>query len=205
MILNLQLIRKNKNIQKIDKCWINEIEVVNMNTKNNQRYKASSEKIETAFLSLMLNTNYENISISQICKQAEINRSTFYCHYDGINDLIVKIEAKFANSMASIFNFGERQTHEAFIEMFSFVKENKYFYKAFLNLPYASFAETNTKKKVLSSLKNKPTRNDIDLFYRASFFGAGIKEICRIWLERDCIESPEQMAELLLEEYTNRS
>ena len=35
--------------------------------------------------------------------------------------------------MASIFNYGERQTHEAFVEMFTFVKENKYFYKAFLN------------------------------------------------------------------------
>lgn len=175
-----------------------------MNIKNNQRYKSSSEKIETAFLSLILKGNYENISISQICESAKINRSTFYSHYDGINDLVVKIESKFANSMASIFNFGERQTHEAFIEMFTFVKENKYFYKAFLSLPYATLAETNTKKKVLSSIKNKPTKNDIDLFYRASFFGAGIKEICRIWLERDCIESPQEMAELLLQEYTNR-
>ena len=43
-------------------------------------------------------------------------------------------ESKFAKGTASIFKFGERQTHEAFIEFFTFVKENKYFYKAFLQM-----------------------------------------------------------------------
>lgn len=178
-----------------------------MNTKNNLRYKISSEKIETAFLTLILNHKYENITISDICKQANVNRSTFYCHYDDINDLIIKIEGKFANSMAGIFNFGERQTHEAFVEMFTFVKENKYFYKAFLNIPYTTIAETKTKTDVLKNISentNIDKSNNIGLFYRASFFGAGIKEICRLWLERDCKENPEQMAKLLLEEYSNR-
>lgn len=178
-----------------------------MNTKNNKRYKMSSEKIETAFLSLILNHNYEDITISQICKQANINRSTFYVHYDDINDLIIKIESKFAKGMASIFNFGLRQEHEAFVEMFTFVKENKYFYKAFLNIPYATLAETNIKIDVLKHIRDNTKfnkSNKIGIFYRASFFGAGIKEMCRLWLQYDCRESPEEMASLLLEEYKNR-
>lgn len=179
-----------------------------MNIKNNIRYKMSSEKIETAFLTLILNHKYEDITISQVCKQAGINRSTFYCHYDDINDLIVKIESKFAKGMAGIFNYGERQNHQAFVEMFTFIKENKYFYKAFLSIPYQTLAETNTKKDILSNVKEKkaiPTNNEIELIYRASFFGAGIKEMCRIWLERHCKESPEEMAYTLFKEYTNRS
>ena len=179
-----------------------------MNTKNNLRYKASSEKIETAFLTLILNHKYEDITTSQICKQAGVNRSTFYCHYNDINDLIVKIEGKFAKGMAGIFNYGERQTNEAIIELFNLVKENKYFYKAFLSIPYQTLAETNIKTNVLTNIKEKnvvPTNDEIELFYRASFFGAGIKELCRLWLERDCKESPEDMALLLYREYTNRT
>lgn len=179
-----------------------------MNIKNNSRYKMSSEKIETAFLTLILNHRYEDISISQICEEAKINRSTFYSHYDDINDLIIKIEARFAKNTANIFNFGERQTHEAFIEMFNFVKENKYFYKAFLNIPQITLAERNTKIEVLKNIGSSSSVKKTDtmkIYYRASFFGAGIKEMCRIWLERDCIESPEEMATLLLEEYTNRN
>ena len=74
-----------------------------MNTKNNKRYKINCEKIETAFLTLILNHKYEDITISQICETAEINRSTFYAHYDDINDLTIKIESKFANSFVNIF------------------------------------------------------------------------------------------------------
>lgn len=178
-----------------------------MNIKNNLRYKVSSEKIETAFLTLILNHRYEEINISQICKQAGVNRSTFYCHYNDINDLIIKIEGKFAKGMASIFNYGKRQTNQAFVEMFSFVKENKFFYKAFLNIPYITLAETNIKVEVLENIGkdiqiDKP--KNMEIFYRASFFGAGIKEMCRLWLENDCQESPEEMASFLLEEYKYR-
>lgn len=178
-----------------------------MNVKNNLRYKASSEKIETAFLTLILNNKYENITTSQICEQAGVNRSTFYCHYNDINDLIIKIEGKFAKGMASIFNYGERQTHEAMVEMFTFVKANKHFYKAFLNIPYTTLAERNTKIEVLKNIKEKfniDKSKTMEIYYRASFFGAGIKEMCRLWLENDCKETPEEMASLLLEEYKNR-
>ena len=178
-----------------------------MNTKNNQRYKLSSEKIETAFLTLILNHRYEDINISQVCQQAGINRSTFYCHYDDINDLTIKIEAKFAKSTATIFNFGERQTHEAMVEMFAFIKENKSFYKAFLNIPYITPVERNTKLDILKHIgenSNIDKSKTMGIYYRASFFGAGIKEMCRLWLENDCKETPEQMARLLLEEYKNR-
>ena len=179
-----------------------------MNIKNNKRYKNSSEKIETTFLTLILNHKYEDITISQICEHAGINRSTFYTHYDDINDLIIKIESKFAKGMASIFNYGFRTNHEAFVEMFKFVKENQYFYKAFLNIPYVTLAEKDIKSTILNNMKDslKPIiSNEVELSYHASFFGAGIKEICKIWLARDCKESPEEMAMILFKEYTNRS
>jgi len=177
-----------------------------MNTKNNSRYKSNSEKIESTFLSLIPKYKYENITITQICEAAGINRSTFYAHYDDINDMIIKIEAKFSKSMADIFRFGARQTNKAFVEVFSFVKKNKHFYKAFLNIPYATLAETNIKSKILSNIQNNliTDMDDVGVLYRASFFGAGFKEMCRIWLDRNCRESPEVMAKLLTEEYANR-
>ena len=179
-----------------------------MNIKNNSRYKKSCEKIENAFLFLLEKYKYDDITVSQICKHAEINRSTFYCHYTDLNDLIIKVEKRFAQVTAGIFNFGERRSHEAMVEMFTFFKDNKYFYRAFLNIPYITFAESETKLKCLEKVGcdgSIKSSIDMGLYYRGSFFGAGIKEMCRIWLERDCKESPEEMASLLLEEYANRS
>lgn len=178
-----------------------------MNTKHNKKYKSNSEKIETTFLTLLLNHKYETITVSQICETAVVHRSTFYTHYDDINDLVIKIEAKFSNGIASIFDFGLNPTHEAFIEMFRFIEKNKYFYKAFLDVSYKSSAENGIQKQMLANIQNSEQRinaNDVDLFYRANYFGAGIKELCRIWLSRDCQESPEHMASLLYHEYNPR-
>jgi hypothetical protein len=91
--------------------------------------------------------------------------------------------------------------------MFKFVENNKYFYKAFLNIPYTTLAEKNSKTQAMTTIKdnlNNSQKSDIELYYRANFFGAGIKEICKLWLERDCKETPEQMATFIFNEYTNR-
>ncbi len=74
-------------------------------------------------------------------------------------------------------------------------------------IPYATYAEYNTKLEVLKNIGNISNIDDskkIGIFYRASFFGAGIKEMCRLWLEHDCRETPEEMAKLLLDEYKYR-
>lgn len=183
-----------------------------MNTKGNKRYKISSEKIETAFLSLISNHKYEDITISQICEFADINRSTFYCHYDDINDLVLKIETKFTKGIINIFQNGERYTHDAFVDMFTFIKDNKYFYKAFFSLPYQTSAEFAGRLQILENIgnttdisKGKNKAELYELYYRANFFGAGIKEMCRLWLENDCKESPEDMAKIIGKEYANRN
>ena len=42
--------------------------------------------------------------------------------------------------------------------MFTFVKQNKFFYKAFLNIPYITLAEKNIKSNILSNMKDKIKR-----------------------------------------------
>ena len=52
-----------------------------MNTPNNKRRRESIEKIERVFVELLQSRELEQISISDICKKAKINRSTLYYNY----------------------------------------------------------------------------------------------------------------------------
>lgn len=57
-----------------------------MNTKNNRR-RESIERIEKAFLELLQAKELHEVTVSDICKSCELNRSTFYANYIDIFDL----------------------------------------------------------------------------------------------------------------------
>ena len=36
-------------------------------------------------------TPFERLSVTQLCREAQVNRSTFYAHYDNLQDLLVEV------------------------------------------------------------------------------------------------------------------
>lgn len=65
-----------------------------MNTPNNRRKKESQEKIEKTFVELIQAKEIHEISVTDICKKTNLNRSTFYANYLDIYDLADKIREK---------------------------------------------------------------------------------------------------------------
>ena len=63
-----------------------------MNVSNNSRKKKSIEKIEKAFLQMIQTKDLNEIKVSDICKEAKINRTTFYANYLDIYDLADKLK-----------------------------------------------------------------------------------------------------------------
>ena len=58
-----------------------------MNTKNNKRHQATMQNITSAFVMLMQGKTLQQISVSDICENANINRSTFYDNFEDLSDL----------------------------------------------------------------------------------------------------------------------
>lgn len=59
-----------------------------MNTKNNQRFQDMDIRLKSALLELMKDSDFEKITVKQICEKAQVNRSTFYAHYTDIYDIM---------------------------------------------------------------------------------------------------------------------
>lgn len=57
---------------------------------NDKRSKESSQWIYNSLVELMETTNYSDITITKICQKAKVGRVTFYRHYDGIDDVLLK-------------------------------------------------------------------------------------------------------------------
>ena len=60
--------------------------------KNNKRRKTSVEKIEKAFMELLMEKSPSEITVSEISQKAEINRSTFYANFLDTDDLSQNIK-----------------------------------------------------------------------------------------------------------------
>ena len=69
-----------------------------MNTPNNKRKKESIERIEKVFISLLQTNELNEISVSDICKLAGLNRTTFYANYTDIYGLAIEYHMEFFKS-----------------------------------------------------------------------------------------------------------
>ena len=172
-----------------------------MNVKNNKRRKESQTKIEKAFIGLLQTQEIKNITVSDLIKIAGVNRSTFYANYIDIFDLADKtreiLEREFSNLFADYDYFNDRG---GALKMFKHIKENQIFYQTYFKLCYDD-------KHLISVYDPKRAEQECitaNLKYHIEFFRNGLNAIIKLWLAGGCKESPEEMAEVLKQEYRGR-
>ena len=61
------------------------------------RVRRTHHAIRTAFTKMMLKKEYKDITIKDLAKMANINRKTFYLHYDSLDDLLEEIQQEIAD------------------------------------------------------------------------------------------------------------
>ena len=179
-----------------------------MNIINNQRYQSTEDKIQKALFSLLSFKKYNDISVKEICYEAGINRSSFYSHYQDINDLMIKTEQNLSKEMTKIFDPQKEWNEEVFVTLFKFLYDNRCFYKSYLETNEQTFMEKNDFKdyyKVLMNNGKVANFNYSEIIYHMAFFAGGIKALSKSWIMTGCKESPEQMAKILTNEYKTNS
>ena len=56
--------------------------------KHETKYKNTARKMVLALIALMEKKSFESITIKELCEKADVNRSTFYSHYQNLNELL---------------------------------------------------------------------------------------------------------------------
>lgn len=176
-----------------------------MNIKDNKRKKQSQETIEKTFVELLQTKEVKDISVSDICKISKLNRSTFYANYIDIYDLVEKLQTRMINEFLNVYleeQKAEKHSYN-FLKLFQDIKENQIFYKTYFKLNF-DFSNTFIDKvsdeemmKFFGTNKNKD--------YHITFFKAGLNAIIKKWLNNGCLETPEEINEVIISEYTKKT
>lgn len=171
-----------------------------MNVPNNKRRQNTLLKIHTAFIDLLDTHEFEEISVTDICNRADINRTTFYMNFRDIYDLAeAEMNRLEAESLALFGNetLNRNRSDSVLLSLFTHIKENQAQYKTYFKLgregrlPIPDFAISETNNY----------HHDTYGKYHQEFFRHGLSAIIKLWVEGGCEESPEEMLHILRTEY----
>ncbi len=172
-----------------------------MNTKNNKRRRESVTAIERAFIVLLQERDFKEITVSDICKDTGLNRSTFYANFVDIFDLANHMRQKLEADFSAQFQLAAiTDRADASLRMFRHIYENQLFYKTYFKLGYEKQQTILTYDKEMAEQAFHGKHVD----YHIEFFRAGLNAIIVKWLESGCRESPEEMNAILIAEYRGR-
>ncbi len=175
-----------------------------MNTLNNKRKQNTIEKIEKTFIELIQSRELDEINVTDLVKKANINRSTFYVNYIDIYDLADKVKEKMFRGILELYKDEaiKKEHSYNYLKLFRHIKDNQIYYKTLfkLNFDFSNYYDPSLDEK--DAVKYLGTTKNID--YHKAFFKAGMNAILKKWLYNGCIESPEDIVEVLNLEYKGK-
>lgn len=173
-----------------------------MNTPNNKRKRESVQRIEKAFIELLQSRELGEIRVSDICKRAELNRTTFYANYADIYSLADSIRDKLEKGVAELYReeLDTGVNSNDYLKLFRHIQENQIFYRTYFKLGY----DNNYKILTYDTELAREHFQNRFIEYHMEFFRSGLTKIIKMWLENGCRESPEDMFSIIKSEYQGR-
>ena len=82
--------------------------------KSESKYFHTAVKMDMALISLLEKKEFAYITVSEICREAGVNRSTFYLHYETVGDLLAETTRYLLDDFVSYFPVESQATVDGF-------------------------------------------------------------------------------------------
>ena len=166
-----------------------------MANKVDVRIVKSKESLMSAMIGLLGKKKLEDLTISEICQEADVNRNTFYSHYSSVRELFEEMNGKYMEALfasAKVFDEPNDSTIKNLVNVLDKMKEKG-------NLTKIIFSESNSIKHLntllqilfpTSIIDNLKIEN-LSLEECHAFLIGGITSLILRWIENDFQESPK--------------
>lgn len=192
--------------------------------KSESKYYNTACLMDEAFILLLEKKEFQYITVKEICTKAGVNRSTFYLHYETMNDLLEEsaqfMLKKLYESMQSVDDFNIAHGEEGINEFVTsssldnlylitpkyltpylqFIRDNKRLYATALkNVGLFKWENTydNLFKKIFSPILDRFGQEEKIKPYLVLFYISGLMAIVTEWLKNDCAESVEEIISVI--------
>lgn len=165
-----------------------------------KRIVNTKKKLTDTLLVLLKNKKIRNITVLELCKEANINRTTFYKYYKDVDDLLLQIEESLLEELKEyIINIKRNYLISYTSKIIETVSEHKDIYARLLS----ENGDHTFLRRILGMVYNqsmdewehllkKATRNDLEKIY--NFIVDGTIGIVEEWIRNDCQEEPNTVS-----------
>lgn len=173
-----------------------------MNTQNNRRKRESMQRIENAFMQLLEKKELHEVTVSEICKICNLNRSTFYANYEDIYALADQVRQNLELEVSRLYSAEHAQGFNSndYLRLFRHIRDHQLFYRTYFKLGYADRYQIH----FYDTCQAMQYFDNRHIPYHLEFFRCGFNAIVRMWLAGGCRETPEEMEEIVRSEYRGR-
>lgn len=178
--------------------------------ENDRRVRKTKAAIKSAFIQLLTEKELEKITIQDITQRADINRGTFYLHYEDKYLLLSSMEdeytfdltnevnfEQFINSTMSIDAFAKVFTEQILLRVVNYLNEHIEFYQAIFNLDRKSQLEEKIANVMLNNMQKYAapdnTIADVPVDYFFSYTSGAMIAFIKHWVKDDNRMSPETL------------
>ena len=180
--------------------------VKDQNAKTDRRVLYTKMFLRESLLELMKEKPVDKITPTELCREAQINRNTFYTHYYTARDVLEEIETEFSSqiieSLSNRFSAENIDIPQMLNEICRMIYEKQDFCKILLSENGdAAFLESVIKlgKNVIIQGWQKAgvslPEDQMDMFF--SFIISGSIALIRKWAATDMKNTPEEVAKLI--------
>ncbi len=173
--------------------------------KENRRVLLTKRLLKEALLRLLETKSIEKINVSELCREADINRATFYHHFTDPHDVLVEVEQGIVDEIEQFSNLknGEVSSEEFFQRFCVYLDQNASLLRVLIRYNAeedlaAVISELNRyiiqEKEHLGALA---ALDEEGIGYVSTFYGCGVYSLLRRWIMTENRMPPEEIAALL--------
>ncbi len=185
--------------------------------KNESKYFNTALLMDEALIYLLEKKDIEFITVKEICEKAGVNRSTFYLHYESVDDLLEETMQYIIRKFVKYFDGNTNEfinkikdlpleslnliQEKYLIPYLNFIKENKKIFKASFSNPKGMqcFEKySSLEKYIFVPILDRFKIPDSEKKYCISFYFKGISAIIEEWVKGDCQDSIEDMNKIII-------
>lgn len=169
-------------------------------------------RLKQGLILLLDQYEFDQISVSKICKEAGVHRSTFYAYYDNQFDLLENTQRYLTDLFLTEFKeqqeeLNAQKEQNSLIDSYyllpylTYIKRHQKLYKIFLKNPTNFNHEQNVEgfivKQFLQRYRERGIRDEKKIRYMSHFYITGISAIIYDWVMAGCEDDIDYIIDII--------